>query len=332
VQYYIIAVDATNDSTDANAAPRGFYYVRDNGLTIFDVQYTPFANGNSGYTNAVVTVEGVATTDSADFGYYYIQNGRDPWNGIWVNDNVNNVRIGDRVRVTGTVQENFNVTRIGSVTNATILSSGNPVPEPILLQTGVLAAPATAEQYEGMLVRVRSVKVTNPFPDSPSNFGEFSVTDGSGEMRVDDESASFIGNLDSSYVQGDSLISITGIHFFSFSNYKMLPRNDADVVRYIPTAVDESPGSVPLTYGLEQNYPNPFNPETTIEFTIPVTQNVRLELFNTLGERVVTVVDGNLPAGAHAYRFDGRNLASGIYYYRIEAGNFHRTRKMILLR
>ena len=69
-----------------------------------------------------------------------------------------------------------------------------------------------------------------------------------------------------------------------------------------------------------------------IEFTLPVAQKVSLDIFNLLGERVVSVFDGNLPAGTHAYRFDGRGLASGVYFYRLQAGSFIKTRKMILLR
>ncbi len=336
VQYYIIAVDATNDSTNAANAQRYFYNVRDNGLTIFDVQYTPFTNGNSGYNGLVVTVEGVATTDSADFGYYYIQEGRDSWNGVWINDNVNNVKLGDRVRVTGTVQENFNVTRLSNVTSVVILGSGNPVPEPIIVKTGELRAGVTAEQYEGMLVRVLGAKVTNPFSDAPSNFGEFSINDGTGELRVDDEAAGFRGNLDSTFALGDSLISITGIHYFSFSNYKLLPRNDADVTRLI-VGIEDSDTPQPVTYDLAQNYPNPFNPQTTIKYQLAKPGQVTITIFNMLGQKVKTLVDEAKPAGAYKVVWNGRderNLAAptGMYFYRMKSNEFVKVRKLLLLK
>jgi hypothetical protein len=336
VQYFITAVDATNDSTDAANAQRFFYYVRDNGLTIFDVQYTPFANGNSGYTGLEVTVEGVATTDSSDFGYYYIQNGRDPWNGIWINDTQNNVKLGDRVRVTGTVQENFNVTRLNNVSNVTVLSTGNAVPGPVIVTTGELRAGATAEQYEGMLVRVLGAKVTNPFPDGTSNFGEFSINDGSGEVRVDDEAAGFRGNLDSTFALGDSLVSITGIHYFSFSNYKMLPRNDIDVVRF-SVGVEEKPSGVLQTYALEQNYPNPFNPETTIGYHIAQKGQVTITIYSMLGQKVKTLVDESKPAGAYRVVWNGRDergvaVPTGMYFYRMKSGEFTQVRKLLLLK
>ncbi|MGH7493212.1 MAG: T9SS type A sorting domain-containing protein [bacterium] len=336
VQYFITAVDGTNDSTDAANAQRYFYYVRDIGLTIFDVQYTPFANGNSGYNGLAVTVEGVATTDSADFGYYYIQNGRDPWNGIWINDTQTNVKLGDRVRVTGTVQENFNVTRLGNVSNATVLGSGNAVPEPIIVTTGELRTGTTAEQYEGMLVRILGARVTNPFPDGASNFGEFSINDGSGELRVDDESGGFIGNLDSSYALGDSIVSITGIHYFSFSNYKLLPRNNNDVVRF-SVGVEERPGNLPQIFALDQNYPNPFNPETTIRYQLAQKGQVTITIFNMLGQKVKTLVDENKPAGSHRVVWNGRDehglaVPTGMYFYRMKSGDFAQVRKLLLLK
>jgi hypothetical protein len=89
---------------------------------------------------------------------------------------------------------------------------------------------------------------------------------------------------------------------------------------------------LPLTYHLLQNHPNPFNPETMIEFTLPTRQDVNVSVFNTLGEQVATLVDGTLGAGEHSYRFNGSSLASGVYFYRMKAGNFVQTRKMILLR
>jgi hypothetical protein len=89
--------------------------------------------------------------------------------------------------------------------------------------------------------------------------------------------------------------------------------------------------NIPLDYSLKQNYPNPFNPETIIEFSLPVAQKVRLDIFNTLGQRVVKLLDKNFKAGKHVCRFDARNLASGVYFYRIMAEKFIQTRKMILL-
>jgi sugar lactone lactonase YvrE len=86
------------------------------------------------------------------------------------------------------------------------------------------------------------------------------------------------------------------------------------------------------SFNLAQNYPNPFNPSTTIEFTLPNSEFVELKVFNILGKEVATIVSNKLSQGNHTYTFDGTNLASGIYYYQLVAGDFREVKKMILLR
>jgi flagellar hook assembly protein FlgD len=83
---------------------------------------------------------------------------------------------------------------------------------------------------------------------------------------------------------------------------------------------------------LYQNYPNPFNPSTTIEFTLPQSESVELKVYNILGKEVTTLVSKKLNQGNHTYTFDGTNLASGIYYYQLVAGDHREVKKMILLR
>ena len=85
-------------------------------------------------------------------------------------------------------------------------------------------------------------------------------------------------------------------------------------------------------FELSQNYPNPFNPSTNIEFTIPVSSNVQLTVFNLLGQKVATLIDGRMNSGKHIARFDARSLASGVYFYRLQAGDFTLQRKMTLIK
>ena len=85
-------------------------------------------------------------------------------------------------------------------------------------------------------------------------------------------------------------------------------------------------------FNLAQNYPNPFNTTTLIKFTIPRSEYVELKVFDILGKQVATLVSKNLESGYHPYEFNGKNLASGLYYYRIIAGEFREVRKMVLLR
>jgi hypothetical protein len=89
---------------------------------------------------------------------------------------------------------------------------------------------------------------------------------------------------------------------------------------------------IPETYQLEQNYPNPFNPATVINFTIPKSGNVTLKVYDTVGKEVVTLVDGYKEASKYQISFDASKLASGIYFYTINSGNFTQTKKMMLIK
>ena len=97
------------------------------------------------------------------------------------------------------------------------------------------------------------------------------------------------------------------------------------------TNIQSGPG-IPLEYALDANYPNPFNPSTVIAFALPEDSPVRLEVFNLLGRRVSTLVNGQFKAGYYKVRFDAPGWASGLYIYRIEAGSYTQSRKMLLLK
>ncbi|MBK6504145.1 MAG: Omp28-related outer membrane protein [Ignavibacteria bacterium] len=83
-------------------------------------------------------------------------------------------------------------------------------------------------------------------------------------------------------------------------------------------------------YALSQNYPNPFNPSTTFTFSVPKSGNVSLKFYDALGSEVATYVDGFINAGSYSVEFDGSKLASGIYFYKLQAGDFSATKKMVL--
>lgn len=100
----------------------------------------------------------------------------------------------------------------------------------------------------------------------------------------------------------------------------------------IPTEVAHNQNTIPKEFSLSQNYPNPFNPSTTIEFTLPKSEYVELKVYNILGKEISTLVSEKLNQGSHTYTFDGSNLASGIYYCQLTAGEYREVKKMILLR
>ncbi len=89
---------------------------------------------------------------------------------------------------------------------------------------------------------------------------------------------------------------------------------------------------LPDAFGLQQNYPNPFNPSTVIRYSLPGRSRVDLSIFNPLGQKVKTLVEGSEEAGIHEVRFDGTSLSSGMYFYTMRAGGFVETRKLLLVR
>ena len=105
-----------------------------------------------------------------------------------------------------------------------------------------------------------------------------------------------------------------------------------------PVAIAETPANMlPSAFALEANYPNPFNPTTTIRYSLPVSTSVELAIYNTVGQKIVTLASGRESAGYQAVTWDGRDdsgntVASGIYIYRLTAGSFQQSAKMILMK
>jgi hypothetical protein len=96
--------------------------------------------------------------------------------------------------------------------------------------------------------------------------------------------------------------------------------------------VEREGGSLPEKYVLEQNYPNPFNPTTVVSFQLPEASNVRLVVYDILGREVSVLVNERKAAGSYSVSFDAQGMASGMYLYRLQAGNFVQTRKLLLLK
>ena len=109
-----------------------------------------------------------------------------------------------------------------------------------------------------------------------------------------------------------------------------------DTFLFYTPEITSMPGytaKVPLRFSLMQNYPNPFNPTTTIKYALPKASKVKLEVFNLLGQKVATLVNGFKQAGYHQVTFDGSRLPSGVYYFRLQTDKgFIKTRKLVLLK
>ena len=101
----------------------------------------------------------------------------------------------------------------------------------------------------------------------------------------------------------------------------------------VSVSIDDLAGSTPREFKLEQNYPNPFNPSTQIQYTLPQNASVKLTVYDVLGRQVAVLVNNEAQAaGSHSVTFDAARFSSGLYLYRIEAGSFVQSKKMMLIK
>jgi predicted extracellular nuclease len=359
VDYFIQAIDnqgnVSNTPSDTTKN-RYFYLVLNRPLTIQDVQYSPFGSGYSAYNNNEVTVSGIVTADTSDIPtgpQVIIQNGTGPWSAIRINGTeVLTLNRGDDVTVTGTVNENFSVTNltgINSTANITINSTGNNVPEAQSLSTEdinfTFGGIVSAEKWENVLVKYSNITVTdenadgNPGP-STTNFGEILVADTTNvdtRVELQDGNHQYHNFWDASLefvptrvLVGHTMDALTGILYYSFSNYKLIPRKDDDFFNY-SVDVEDDVNSV-YDYKLVQNYPNPFNPSTKIDYSLKSEGLVTLKIYNILGQEVAVLVNTIQTAGTHSINFDAGRLASGIYLYKLDSNGFTQTKKMMLIK
>jgi DNA/RNA endonuclease YhcR with UshA esterase domain len=195
-------------------------------VTIYDIQYTtdpsPDSTYPSPYFGQEVTVTGVVTASSGIVGSgFFLQEAPGPWHGIYVYTTLYSAQEGDSVRLTGIVDEYYGLTEIKNLSEFTILKHGVPTPDPVFVHTADLSSGLSAESYEGVLVYSDYVVVTNP----DLGYGEWEIDDGSGPTRVDDYAGySYTPQL------GDSILRIIGVQYYSFGNYKLEPRSDADII------------------------------------------------------------------------------------------------------
>lgn len=368
VKYYINVTDSVGNTvklassaTDGSQSDtlRGFFFytVLNRPLTIRDIQYTPFLNGRTGYLGASVTLAGIVTADTASLvlpptrfrgtNAWYLQSTNEPWSGIWIyNDSLSSELLGlhngDSISVQGNVSENFDVTRLQGLSNVVVRSTGNPLPAPIVLPTSTFGAGVgngtpSAEQWEGMLIQFNNVTVTDSTPTFQEIY-EFAVNDGSGQVliRRDGKHQYTTTTQDPTpglvlIPQGSHISYLRGIVYYSGNYYKIVPRDNSDFGTITGVDPDHTP-VIPQEFTLAQNYPNPFNPSTTIGFGLPRSEFVTVKVYNVLGQEVVTLMNGVQEAGTYALRFDASRLTSGVYFYRIQAGQFSQTKKMLLVK
>ena len=333
-------------------------------LTIQDIQTTPYINGRSPYVGAIDSTGGIVTADTASLrtspittgsggtNAFYIQSTNAKFSGIWLTDTgtvllTKGLKNGDSIIVTGTIAENFDVTRLDRITSVRIVSRNNPLPAPVKLTTdifgsGVANGNLGAEPYEGMLVQFDSLTISaisptfvdaTEFEVSTNNTASPVLVRRDGRNSYTNDTSAVVHVPGLKYLsQGNKIKSLIGIIYYNNSRYKVTPRTDADFIGVTLGIQVTRENSIPGQFSLDQNYPNPFNPATTIRYGIPNAAKVTLRIYNVLGQEVATLVDTDQSAGTYTARFDASSLASGMYLYRITAGRFVQVKKMLLLK
>ncbi len=190
-------------------------------------------------------------------------------------------------------------------------------------------------QPEPMLGRYDEVAgwVITPLPESYSFLGiNFQGANG---FLLAKKSSSLLGKTSNfglvwSFQEQDRILyasALTGGWIYTTGDSGKIYRNQFQV-----TGISSINSEIPSGFVLFQNYPNPFNPTTKINFTIPTSGNVKLTVYNTVGKRVMVLLNQNLQAGSHAYNFDGSSLSSGTYFYTLQTDRYFETKRMVLLK
>ena len=143
------------------------------------------------------------------------------------------------------------------------------------------------------------------------------------------DSVSTVSTLNSLWVPADgSASAVVAGHTENFSGYNIIFKYELAGI----TSVSPGRTGIPNQFSLLQNYPNPFNPTTTIKFTVQGNGFTSLKVYNVLGQVVATLVNAQLKAGSYEKTFDARNLASGVYMYRLQSGQFNEVKKLMVLK
>ena len=252
---------------------------------------------------------------------------------------LDNIQRGDSVIVAGVGNDFFNYTSIDLVDQITIVSTANSLPAPAVVDI----ATARGEDYEGKLVRIEGVNVTNILPDAPDDFGEFVISNMTDTLRVDDLFDPGLEPYEATLA--DSFAFIQGPMYASFSNIKLVPRTIDDLGAGSGSGfvgVDDATPS-PYKTAILGNFPNPFNPVTKVQFSLSHKGLVELTIYDVRGREVRNLAKEVMEAGEYtvangrALTWDGRDnngreVQSGIYFYKVTTENFSDSRKMVLVK
>jgi hypothetical protein len=281
-----------------------------------------------------VTVEGVVFTPnfSPDHNHYYIDDETAGIHVFAIGPHSFGWNLGDYTQFTGEVMQYRGATEIVTFDSLSwlLINSGNPTPDPIVLTIAqYLSDP---EAYEGSLVEFTSVTLVGGNWPFPGTNALLQISDGLDTLDISlDRHTDISNNPEPSWPR-----DIIGVGVQNTENippndgYRLLPRFYSDFV--LPTDVVPVANLVPVDFVMHQNFPNPFNPSTTIYYSIPELSNVVLKVYDVLGNEVSILVNEQKSAGNYKVEFDATELPSGIYFYKLQAGSFVETKKMVFMK
>ena len=280
-----------------------------------------------------VTVEGIVFTPNFrdDQNHYYIDDGTAGIH-VFAFDPQLGWDLGDETQLTGKIYHLNGATEIVALDSLSwlLMSTGNPTPDPIVLTIAQYLS--DAETYEGSLVELTTLTMVGGTWPSPGSHALVQISDGLDTLDMSINRFTDIDNNPEPTWPRD----IIGIGDQNTSStppndgYILLPRFYSDFL--LPSDVILADNSALVNFALHQNFPNPYNPSTTITYNLPIKSHVELIIYNTLGESIKHLLNGEKEAGQHSVELNAENLPSGIYFYKLQAGSFVETKKMVLLR
>ena len=298
------------------------------------------ANGVSLDTGKVVTIKGIVTVGNEFNSPSYLQDstGGLAVFGRGVGGFSSSIVKGDYIKVTGKVVSYNGLTEINPVSEFQKLDSGLVVEPTTVSISDILNQNwGSDEIYEGKLIKITGLSLVSQVTTWAGNTN-YILTDGVDSMQVRITTGTSLVGQPAPVNAIFTLTSVLSQYKTTppyNSGYQLMPRGVDDIV--ITTGIKKSETAI-TDYRLEQNYPNPFNPSTTISFILPRESNVKLQIFNSLGEELVNLLEGSYSAGRHSVRFDASNLVSGIYFYKLTAvpadgsKGFTELKKLVLLK
>lgn len=340
-----------------------FYYrVLDRAPMIKDIREQFTATGSTAYNGYYATLEATVSADAADVPNavlsaprVYIQDGEEGYSALVLNSTSPSSKIRafsrwDKIRVRGIIRELNGVTTMDSIANsdAALLTDPGVKYPPKRLKTkdfsGKRSGDPKVEQWENMMIELENVVVADTNADAPSNFGEFNVVDstefgGPGEasarlrVETDDGNTQYATKTANAKVwlqRGQRITSLKGIMLYSFSNYKVVPRQNDDVVLGA-VSVDEAEN--PIARFTMSAFPNPMQFNGSIELTFNTPTTAGVSVYDEAGRLVSTIERSEYPAGTFRVNLNATNLTNGTYTCVVTAlDGTTRTQQVVILR